>query len=83
MMESSDVVQLMKMEYAEMPELKLTFRQAQRLWNLPSESCERALECSDRREIPVRDCRRCVRSASRPSRRVGPIRSALRAMWAR
>ena len=43
MMESRDVVQLMKMEYAEMPEMKLTFRQAQRLWNLSSELCERAL----------------------------------------
>ena len=43
MMEFRDVVQLMAMEYAEMPELKLTFRQAQRLWNLSSELCERAL----------------------------------------
>ena len=38
-----DVVQLMEMEYKEMPELKLTFWQAQRLWNLPSGLCERAL----------------------------------------
>ena len=38
-----DVVQLMEMEYAEMPELKLTFWQARCLWNLPSDLCERAL----------------------------------------
>jgi hypothetical protein len=38
-----EAVQLIEMEYAEMPELKLTFRQAQRLWNLSEELCERAL----------------------------------------
>jgi hypothetical protein len=31
------------MEYREMPGLKLTFRQAQRLWNLSQERCDRAL----------------------------------------
>ena len=41
--EFCDIVQLMEMEYAEMPELELTFRQAQRLWNLSSELCESAL----------------------------------------
>lgn len=38
-----DVVELIQMEYAEMPDLKLTFRQAQRLWSLSAELCERAL----------------------------------------
>jgi hypothetical protein len=38
-----DAVQLIQMEYAEMPDLKLTFRQAQRLWSLSAELCERAL----------------------------------------
>jgi hypothetical protein len=38
-----DAVELMKMEYSEMPELKLTVRQARRLWNLSEELCERAL----------------------------------------
>ena len=38
-----DAIQLMKMEWAEIPKLKLTFRQARRLWNLSSELCERAL----------------------------------------
>ena len=42
-MELGDVVQLMEMEYEEIPELKLTFWQAQHLWNLPNEMCERAL----------------------------------------
>ena len=37
------VVELIRMEYAEMPELKLTFWQAQRLWNLSEELCRRAL----------------------------------------
>jgi hypothetical protein len=34
---------LIQMEYWEMPELKLTLRQARRLWNLPDALCERAL----------------------------------------
>ena len=42
-----DAMQLIKMEYAEMLDLKLTFFQAQRLWNLSSELCERALRTLD------------------------------------
>jgi hypothetical protein len=38
-----DAMQLIRMEYAELPELKLTFWQAQRLWDLPSDVCARAL----------------------------------------
>jgi len=38
-----EAVELIQMEYAEMPELRLTFWQAQRLWNLPEELCRRAL----------------------------------------
>jgi len=38
-----DAVELMRMEYAEMPDLQLTFWQAQRLWNLSDETCGRAL----------------------------------------
>jgi hypothetical protein len=38
-----DAVDLIQMEYAELPELRLTFWQAQRLWNLSEELCERAL----------------------------------------
>ena len=37
-----EAVELIQMEYAEMPELKLTFWQAQRLWNFSEELCERA-----------------------------------------
>ena len=38
-----EAVQLIQMEYAEMPELRLTFSQARRLWNFSEELCERAL----------------------------------------
>jgi hypothetical protein len=38
-----EAVELIQMEYAEMPELRLTFPQAQRLWNFSEELCERAL----------------------------------------
>jgi hypothetical protein len=34
---------LIRLEYHEWPALKLTFWQAQRLWNLPDDLCERAL----------------------------------------
>ena len=42
-LEFREVIELMRMEYAEMPELKLTFWQAQHLWNLSVDQCERAL----------------------------------------
>jgi hypothetical protein len=42
-MQIIEAVELIQMEYAEMPELKLTFWQAQRLWNFSEELCERAL----------------------------------------
>ena len=42
-MQVIEAVELIQMEYAEMPELKLTFWQAQRLWNFSEELCERAL----------------------------------------
>jgi hypothetical protein len=38
-----DAVELIRMEYAELPGLKLTFWQAQRLWDLSDELCARAL----------------------------------------
>jgi hypothetical protein len=42
-MNLGDVLQLMELEYQEMPELKLTFWQAQHLWDLSSDVCESAL----------------------------------------
>jgi hypothetical protein len=38
-----EAVELIQMEYAEMPELRLTFWQAQRLWSFPEELCRQAL----------------------------------------
>lgn len=38
-----DAAELIQMEYAEMPGLKLTFWQARRLWNLSEDLCARAL----------------------------------------
>ena len=43
LVEFGDVIELMRMEYAEIPELELTFWQVQRLWNLSVEQCDRAL----------------------------------------
>jgi len=42
-MNVEEAVQLIQMEYAEMPGLRLTFWQAQRLWNLSEDLCQRAL----------------------------------------
>jgi hypothetical protein len=38
-----DAAELMRMEYAEMPGLQLTFWQARRLWNLSEDLCQRVL----------------------------------------
>ena len=38
-----DAVELIRMEYSELPGLRLTFLQAQRLWNLSDDVCARAL----------------------------------------
>jgi hypothetical protein len=39
-----DVLTLIQMEYLEMPDLKLTLRQAKRLFDVPFELCQNALE---------------------------------------
>jgi hypothetical protein len=38
-----EVVTRIRMEYVEMPDMKLTFAQARRLWDLPIDLCEAAL----------------------------------------
>lgn len=35
-----DILELIRMEYAEMPDLRLTFFQARRLWNLEPAVCD-------------------------------------------
>ena len=40
----TDLLRLVRAEYREMPGLRLTQRQAQRLWNLDSTTCEGILE---------------------------------------
>jgi hypothetical protein len=42
--EMTDLLRLVRAEYCEMPGLRLTQRQAQRLWNLDSITCESVLE---------------------------------------
>jgi hypothetical protein len=39
----TDLLRRVRAEYREMPGLRLTLRQAQRLWDLDSTTCERAL----------------------------------------
>ena len=42
--DTTDVLHRVRAEYREMPGLRLTQRQAQRLWNLDSITCETILE---------------------------------------
>lgn len=43
-MQLEDVVELIRMEYAELPGLKLTVCQARRLWSVSTDLCTTALE---------------------------------------
>jgi len=43
-MTKEEAITRIALEYIEMPDLKLTARQAHRLMNLPGEVCDRALE---------------------------------------
>ncbi len=43
-MQSDQILELIRMEYAEMPGLRLTSWQAQRLWDLPTDVCAAALK---------------------------------------
>jgi hypothetical protein len=40
---SKQIAELIRTEYVELPGLKLTFWQTQRLWNLPEDVCRQAL----------------------------------------
>lgn len=42
-MQIQDAAHVIRVEYDGMPGLQLTFRQAQRLWNLTEDVCDRAL----------------------------------------
>jgi hypothetical protein len=42
-MQVQDAMELIRLEFAENPELQLTFWQARHLWRLSDELCERAL----------------------------------------
>ena len=48
-----DALLRIQTEYVEMPDLKLTARQAQRLWNLPHDVWETALAVLIRRQVLV------------------------------
>ena len=38
-----DAIELIRLEYLEMPGMALTDEQARRLWNLPTDLCQKAL----------------------------------------
>ncbi len=38
-----EIVKRIRVEYVEMPDLRLSLAQARRLWNLPADLCETAL----------------------------------------
>ena len=78
-MQVQDAMELIRLEYAETPELQLTFWQAQHLWCLSDELCERALDGLVRTGFLVRTPEgRYARSRGREH--VDTIHSLLRAM---
>ena len=44
-MRLEDAIELIQLEYREIPALRLTFRQARRLWDFSPDLCELALAC--------------------------------------
>ena len=64
---------LIRMEYHELPALSLTFWQAQRLWNLSDELCERALQSLVREKFLTKTpAGRFVRRSDSRSRAASP-----------
>ena len=51
---SERVAELIRMEYLELPGLKLTLWQTQRLWNLPEDVCRQALTVLTQSRFPTR-----------------------------
>jgi hypothetical protein len=80
LMQVHDAAELIRLEYAEMPGLQLTFWQAQRLWNLSNELCDRALNAliSQGFLVRTRDGRYTRRQCEQPT--VGPSVTPLHAM---
>lgn len=75
-----DAAELIRMEYAEMPGLQLTFWQAQRLWNLSDELCDRALNTLISQGFLVRTRDGCYARRNSEQPAVGPIVTSLHAM---
>ena len=44
-MRLEEAIELIQLEYRELPELRLTFGQARRLWDFSTDLCELALAC--------------------------------------
>jgi hypothetical protein len=69
---------LIRLEYHELPALSLTFWQAQRLWNLSDELCERALQSLVREKfLTMTPSGRFVRRSDSRSRAASSGRVAL------
>jgi hypothetical protein len=75
-MRFDDAVQLIRLEYLEMPGMALTYEQARRLWNLPADLCQRAGR-SPRLALPHADAPRRVRPLRRrhPARHMMPAKN--------
>jgi hypothetical protein len=52
----TDLLRRVRAEYREMPGLRLTQRQAQRLWDLDSTTCERVLKALESTRFLRRTC---------------------------
>ena len=68
-----DAAELIRLEYAEMPGLQLTFSQAQRLWHLSDELCDRVLNMLISQAFLVRTLDGRYTRPNSEQRAVGPI----------
>jgi hypothetical protein len=75
-----DVAELIRLEYAETPGLKLTFRQVQGLWNLSEELCDRVLNTLIETRFLVRTADGRFARAHSERSTVDSIASLLRSM---
>ena len=78
-MQVQDAMELIRLEYAENPELQLTFWQARHLWRLSDELCERALAGLVRSGFLIRTSEGGY-ARSRGREQVDAIHSLLQAM---
>lgn len=79
-MQVQNAAELIRLKYAEMPGLQLTFWQAQRLWHLSDELCDRALTALTSQGFLIRTSDGRYMRPTSAQRAVGPTMALRQAM---